>query len=482
MSETPAVFLSYAKEDYAKVRVLYDALIRNGINVWFDKENLTDGRWKGKIVSAITKSTFFVPCISSNALRKSAKGIGFQTKELDIAFQIALEQPEEAFCIVPLRLEECSRGDNRISMFHQYDLFLDFDGVISSLTKLFKRNSDPEVHNIADIPLGLTKEALFGRGQAQYYAGDYSAAYEDFSNAERHYGHDFDIMMARASTLFELNRDIEALNELNKATMIDPANPLVWYNLGCAYMKLGRWEEAQAAALTGITKKFPLCYHLMGKIMNNVGEYEKAIHYLSQIGMEKEDDIAMLLYDMGVAYSGLDKDDIAMEFFENALTFNDHLLYAWQNKGVLHKAKKEYEEALLAYDEGLKRNPEDFNLLRNKGALLSDLNRNEEAIECFDKILSINSTHAEALNNKGVVLARMGRLQESYTSINAACEANKNYGDAWRNKASILMDLEDVKGATEAINRAFELQPNNPMVNLLRDKILEIRYNTYISS
>jgi hypothetical protein len=40
----PQVFLSYASENLDMVRKVYDGLVKRGLNVWFDKENLGPGK------------------------------------------------------------------------------------------------------------------------------------------------------------------------------------------------------------------------------------------------------------------------------------------------------------------------------------------------------------------------------------------------------------------------------------------------------
>src|ERR1039457_448626 len=111
-SNLPQVFLSYAKEDIGIVRRLYDDLILRKVNVWWDKENLNPGGWKLQISRAITRSRYFVICLSSNAISKLNNQLGFQDKELQEAWEIAKIQDENNFTIIPVRIDDCDRGDN----------------------------------------------------------------------------------------------------------------------------------------------------------------------------------------------------------------------------------------------------------------------------------------------------------------------------------------------------------------------------------
>ncbi len=53
--EEKMVFISYAHEDLEKVKDVYAGLKKRGLQVWFDKEDLKDGRWKPQIMKAISR-------------------------------------------------------------------------------------------------------------------------------------------------------------------------------------------------------------------------------------------------------------------------------------------------------------------------------------------------------------------------------------------------------------------------------------------
>ena len=50
------VFLAYANENFKKVEEVYKGLVKRGLSVWWDHENLTKGKWKPQITNAIAKS------------------------------------------------------------------------------------------------------------------------------------------------------------------------------------------------------------------------------------------------------------------------------------------------------------------------------------------------------------------------------------------------------------------------------------------
>lgn len=65
--EKADVFLSYSRRDSVFTAKLYEALTNRGINVWYDKNNLTDGgKFMNEIKQAIKAAKFFVPILTHN--------------------------------------------------------------------------------------------------------------------------------------------------------------------------------------------------------------------------------------------------------------------------------------------------------------------------------------------------------------------------------------------------------------------------------
>lgn len=65
--EKSDIFLSYSRRDAEFTEKLYDALTQKGFNVWYDKNNLTDGgEFMKEIRQAIKTTRFFIPILSHN--------------------------------------------------------------------------------------------------------------------------------------------------------------------------------------------------------------------------------------------------------------------------------------------------------------------------------------------------------------------------------------------------------------------------------
>ena len=76
-----------------------------------------------KLKRPSAKAAISLSVSAKAALRKTGDEPGFQDEELNRAYNIAEKQSSQDFYIVPVRLEECGRGDTRLSSSQQYNLF-----------------------------------------------------------------------------------------------------------------------------------------------------------------------------------------------------------------------------------------------------------------------------------------------------------------------------------------------------------------------
>jgi hypothetical protein len=112
------VFLSHAHSDAKAVRALYDRLSADGVDAWLDKEKLLPGQdWELEIRKAVREADVVVVCLS-----KQFNQAGYRQKEVRIALDTAMEQPEGEIFIIPARLEECDTLES-LRKWHWVDLF-----------------------------------------------------------------------------------------------------------------------------------------------------------------------------------------------------------------------------------------------------------------------------------------------------------------------------------------------------------------------
>jgi hypothetical protein len=98
------IFLAHAVEDKPRVREIYSALQRRGLDPWLDEIDLVPGQnWQLEIQKAIRESGVFVACLSRLSVSKQ----GYVQREFRIALNVYAEKPPGSIYLIPLKIDDC---------------------------------------------------------------------------------------------------------------------------------------------------------------------------------------------------------------------------------------------------------------------------------------------------------------------------------------------------------------------------------------
>lgn len=101
--QSPQVFFSYANVDQGRVLPFFDALEKDGFNVWLDCKKLKPGQnWDFEIKRAFDKSTLVVAFLSEASVGKR----GYVQRELKLALDKLSEKLIDDIYIIPVLLDE----------------------------------------------------------------------------------------------------------------------------------------------------------------------------------------------------------------------------------------------------------------------------------------------------------------------------------------------------------------------------------------
>ena len=94
-----------------------------------------------------------------------------------------------------------------------------------------------------------------------------------------------------------------------------------------------------------------------------------------------------------------------------------------------HYAKREYEQAIAAWEKAERRGAYGFSIFYKKAQSLRRLRRYEEAVASLEKALEVESKNADAWNTKGLVLMELNSTEEAQSCFEKATAlqpANQN--------------------------------------------------------
>ncbi|MEM7346775.1 MAG: DUF1508 domain-containing protein [Chloroflexota bacterium] len=314
----PQVFISYAHDDAEAARRFCQDLKALGVNTWMDEDNMHPGKWKKQITKAITASRYFLFCLSRSTLAKTKDGSGFVDDELQQAYEIAMAQDERQFTIIPVRLEDVGRGDHRLSMYYQYDLFADWQGTVNRLAGYLGGSpaaGSPEDESGTSDDQHL--EALSGKAEAAYYSADYSTALTLFTSILEKDDSSPNAWVNQGTALMATGKVEKAIDAYDEALKRDEHNTLAILKKGLALMRVERYPEALDALKQGVAHDADdeVLWSYIGNLYRKTGQSADALDaYATALSINPM--YTMALFGKGNALYRLGRTDEAETLFE----------------------------------------------------------------------------------------------------------------------------------------------------------------------
>jgi tetratricopeptide (TPR) repeat protein len=154
--------------------------------------------------------------------------------------------------------------------------------------------------------------------------------------------------------LTEANRPYDAIPLFRKALIMEPENPLLWFNLGIAQQRTGEYNEA-------------------------IESFQHAV--------DIDDTLAEAWLSMGLIYYETKELDLAEKCYCTALEYNENDPKIWNNLGVLYFNEENYEKARHCFENAVSLYPHYYDALYNLRDTCRELHDYKAAAE-FERALS----------------------------------------------------------------------------------------------
>lgn len=129
-------------------------------------------------------------------------------------------------------------------------------------------------------------------------------------------------------------------------------------------------------------------------------------------------------------------------------------------KGNDFSLRKDYSQALKAYDTAIILDPQLAEAYNNRGIVKYDLEQYSAAIEDYSLAIKFKSNYAEALNNRGNAYATIGQFQNAVQDLRAALKINDNSAATHNNLGSVHLSQKNFNEAVKEYTRAIQLYPS----------------------
>ncbi|MYA71879.1 tetratricopeptide repeat protein [Candidatus Poribacteria bacterium] len=120
-----------------------------------------------------------------------------------------------------------------------------------------------------------------------------------------------------------------------------------------------------------------------------------------------------------------------------------------------------YQDAITAYNEAIRLQPDFANAYVNRGLAKEKLGQHESAIMDYSSAIEIDSTLAGAYNNRGSAQRRLGQYFLALEDLSTAIQLDPRYVKAYVNRGNAKNSLGHPNEALEDFNTALALDPDS---------------------
>jgi len=193
-------------------------------------------------------------------------------------------------------------------------------------------------------------------------------------------------------------------------------------------------------------------------VPNRPSQLDQHFEQLQKVLVGLNDSSALV--DLADSYFYLKRYGEALAAYEQAIRLEPNYARAYLDKGIVLYNLKRYEEVLAACDQAIHLEPNDAPAYYNKGNALRHLKRHEEALAACDQAIRLDPNYAVAYYNKGIALGNLQQYEEALAACDQAIRLKPNYARAYYNKGNALGNLERYEEALAAYEQAIRLEPN----------------------
>jgi tetratricopeptide (TPR) repeat protein len=244
------------------------------------------------------------------------------------------------------------------------------------------------------------------------------------------------------------------------------------HGLARTYLAVGRYDEAASALESAIADSLAGSHQLwnsLGEVFLRQGKdsaaqaaFERAIAADARDRLSARRNLAVLGFERGRLDDAMRQFDAFIDVYNRgeATTASDLAAVGDAVRYLGRTNPQLFKDALLAYDEAIAADPDDFDIQARLGGLFLEKYVGDEATTTFSDVLERNPNHAGAL----LGLARVKHFDgssEAFQQVQQSLSINPNLAEARAFLARLYLDLEDYEAAAGQAEQALAVNPKD---------------------
>ncbi len=222
-----------------------------------------------------------------------------------------------------------------------------------------------------------------------------------------------------------------------------------------------RFQQAEAgyAHILDQFPRHPDSLHLRGLLAYQQGQFGLALEFIQQ-AISLDSRKPHYFFNQAL---GLEKEecwDEAVSAYQEAIRLNPQYVEALSNLGNVYRRQRQWAKAITAYQDARRLKPQSADLHNNLGVVYKEKGDLDQALAQYQEATQLSPQHAEAHHNMGVVLKDQGKLDEAARALQQALNLKPNYANAHYHLGLILLWQQRITEALACFQLSADLTYN----------------------
>lgn len=289
---------------------------------------------------------------------------------------------------------------------------------------------------------------------------------------------DIDLYIERGLLFKEAANYDEAMNDFNRALVIDSTYAEAFYQRGNLHFRDQVFEKAieDYRQCINASPEHTGCLLRLGEMQVHLRNYKEAIETING-ALRVDDQLPQAYYLKGRVYKETGDTALAASSYQTAIEVEPDFYDAYIEVGLLY-ASAGSDLAEEYYRTATEIRPGSVEAWYNLAVFLQstgfrDSSRYREALNIYDYISGIAPENATAPYNKGYIhLEYLQHYDSAAIYFTEATEVFPRYFQAHYNRGLALESLGKQREALEAYNKALEIQPDYTPAAIAKGRVL----------
>lgn len=261
----------------------------------------------------------------------------------------------------------------------------------------------------------------------------------------------------------------EAIQSVQKAIQLDSSQPVYFHLLADIYLNYNRSYDALLTAqrASGLFPDSVSTLLNLAEIQMILEQYQPSIQTTKRV-LAVQPTSNEAFYMLGMNYKYLGDTLKALQSFQEAVNRNEDHLFAYQELAMLCDAQRKDDLAIQYFNNALRIDSTDHYTLFNLGNFYQRRRKDNDAVYWFQKDLDANRRHpnpdfsiARTFFNIGIIYLDHDSLQTAYNNFNIAANEEPEFDKAYYYRGLTAEKMGDQQGAIQDYKQALAFNPDN---------------------